>query len=424
MSLVYVALLFSLASQPTTPSDNILLFRTDENAVKNVISQGEIADAMVTCASALYRWQDHPLFGELVDHVIYRTYKGKPTGQLHKELDRRFAVLEEGAPWEIWLETGLAALAAHRASDAQYCFIQCLNDETFKTNPYPHLLLGRSLLAQRKIEEAQLAYQDAVNAASTDLSTAFYVRYLYASDLYKAGKVSLTRCESGPVCDSLASPYPLERVYGIYENLMYAWSLGDSSEVARLTTDLEEALAEARARPDSPFENRRVKEATNFLRRIKQARAGDDYIAMILDEESCEFDRWSGDHEGVYNRLVKWRARHPISEYATLTDKEQKFALTSIHFELNVSACRTGRLDEAEIGFRDFINAVPFEQNGEMVSASLLWLGHTLHRQRRTQAAVDIYHQAALLIPVSSYYYPSLLGEVKRAQIPIFTGKE
>src|SRR3972149_11015851 len=101
MSVSQLVFLLFVASQPSEQDPNLLLFRNDESVVKNVIASGEVAEAMVTSASVLYRWQDHPLFGELIDHVILRAYQERPREELRTELEGRLAVMQEGAPWEI-----------------------------------------------------------------------------------------------------------------------------------------------------------------------------------------------------------------------------------------------------------------------------------------------------------------------------------
>lgn len=424
MSFFQLAFLFLITVHSVDQNKVLSSFESDEKYVRAAIDSGDVASAMIASSSVLYHWQDSPLFGELIDHIILRAYKEKPAEDLRADLAGRLSLLQEGMPWEVWLETGLIALAAGHSEDAGRCFSECLKDEAFRSNPYSQLLMGRSFLARDEVSEAQPFYRAAINAASQDLSTAFYIRYLHAADLYKDGRISLTQCDSGPLCGSYSSPYSLERAYGIYETAMYAWSIGDSVEVSRLATELEETLKEAQPRADSPFEKRRFDEATNFLRRVKAANAGDEYIAMILDEEACEYDRWSHNQSGVYKRLVKWRELHPIEEYSGLEEKEQKFALTSVHISLNVVTCQLGLFEEAEAGFRAFLDVVPFEENGEMVSLSRLWLGYTLHLERRYQEALDMYDKAASDIPPETFLYPGMITLIDLAHTALETEKE
>jgi tetratricopeptide (TPR) repeat protein len=339
----------------------------------------------------------------------------KPPEELATEIEGRLAVAASGGPWEVWLETGVIALAAGKPEIASRCFAECLKDGAIPANPYAHLLMGRSLLLQGQLPEAQLAYSEAISAASRDIHTGFHVRFLYMDDLYKAGKYQLALCGEGPLCQSLVSPYPLEQAFGIYETLMSAWSIGDSKEITRLTVELEKVLPETRARPESPFEIRRIKEAQNFLRRIKQAQAGDDYVAMILDEEAGWFDRCVGNHLSIRNRLLKWVTKHRISEYTELEDEEQKFALLSTHYFYNFSASLAGLHLEAEYGLRELIENIPLnKETAEKVSNCHIGLGYCLHQQRRFHEAMDVFENAFNVISPDSPWYGSLLAHINQ----------
>jgi tetratricopeptide (TPR) repeat protein len=289
-----------------------------------------------------------------------------------------------------------------------------LKDGAIPENPYAHLFLGRSLLLQGRLPEAQAAYLDAISAASRDNSTAFHVRFLYVNDLYTAGKYQLAQCGEGPICESLVSPYPLERAFGIYETLMYAWSVGDTAEIARLTAELERVVPEARARPDSPFEIRRIKEAQNFLRRIKAAQAGDDYTAMILDEEAGWFDRLSSNYLSIRNRLQKWVTKHPISDYTQLKDEEQRFALQSTHCAYICAAARAASPEVAdemtEQGFRSLIENIPVDEKtkGWVISWHLS-LASCLENQKRFREEMEVLQRARDLITPGTLSHRSLL---------------
>lgn len=407
---------FLFAVSQSSPQENTLLpFQTDAEYVRAVIDSGDVADAIIASSSALYRWQNSALFGEMIDHIILRAHKDKKTEDLVPELDHRLSIAKDGAPWEFWLETGLVAIAAGNPEDAQRCFSECLKDESINRNPYPHLLLGRSLLAQKKVSEAQKAYQAAISAASQDTSTEFHVRFLYVDDLYKAGLYPLAQCGGGPICDSLVSSCPLERAYGIYETMMYAWSIQDASEISLLTSELEEVLKKASAKPDSPFEIRRVKEALNFLRRIKDSNAGDEYVHMILDEESCLFDFWTGDYRSMYDRLSNWVTKHPISEYGEVEIDEQRFALRSVHHTYYAAACSIGLHEEAEEGFREYIKNVPYDDDTDLVGAAYAWWGYAVHQQGRDQEALRIYEEALTFIPPDGLHYGCVNAHIEES---------
>jgi tetratricopeptide (TPR) repeat protein len=411
--LPWVFLLF-LASQPVDQMPVSTAFEQDEDYLRSAIESGDVARAMIASSSVLYHWQNDALFGEMIDHLMLRAYTNRPPKDLADEYQGRLMVVTPGAPWEIWLETGLIALTFWDHENAMRCFNECLKEGAIPGNPYVHLLMGRSFLQQERFAEAQAAYLDAVSAASEDAATAFHVRFLYVNDLYKAGKHQLAQCGEGPICQSLASPYPLERAFGIYETLMYAWSLGDTAEIARLVDELETVLHQARARPDSPFEIRRILEAQNYLRRIKQAQTGDDYIAMILDEEAGWFDEWSSNYPPIRNRLQKWVTKHPITEYTQLQDEEQRFALRSTHFSYLTAAARSAAPEEAdelaEQGIRSLIENVPMDARteGDVISWHLI-LANCLDNQKRFHEAIEVLKKASGLITPESLQHRLLL---------------
>ncbi len=415
MSFFQLAFLFLITAQSVDQNKVLSAFQSDEKYVRAAIDSGDVAGAMIASSSVLYHWQESPLFGEMIDHVILRAYKDKPLEDSQPELDRRLNLLSSGAPWEIWLETGLIALAVGRPSDAEKCFLECLKDEDISRNPYPRLFLGRSLLAQKKLPEALSAYRSAISAASHDTSTEFHVRFLFTNDLYRAGLYPLAQCGDGPICDSLVSTYSLERAYGIYETAMYAWSIQDASEISLLTSQLEEVLKTVTAKAESPFEIRRIKEAQNFLRRIKDSNAGDEYVHMILDEESCEFDFWTGNYRSMYDRLSNWVTKHPISEYGKLKTDEQRFALRSVHHTYFAAACSVGFHEEAEEGFREYIRNVPYDDDTDLVGAAYAWWGYSVHQQGRDQEALRIYEEALTFIPPDGLHYGCVNAHIEES---------
>ena len=151
MSFFQLAFLFLITAQSVDQNQVLSTFQSDEKFVRAAIESGDVAGAMIASSSVLYHWQDSVLFGEMIDHIILRAYKDKPLEDSQPELDRRLSILSPGAPWEIWLETGLIALAVGRPGDAEKCFMECLKDEGISGNPYPHLFLGRSLLAHFRV---------------------------------------------------------------------------------------------------------------------------------------------------------------------------------------------------------------------------------------------------------------------------------
>ena len=429
MSILHWAFLLVIASQSVTPIPTPSQFEADENYVRSAIESGDVAQAMIASSSVLFHWQNDALFGEMIDHLMYRTYRNKTPEDLSTELNGRLTVIAQGAPWEIWLETGVIALAHGNPEAASRCFTECLKEEAIPENPYPHLLMGRALLQQGKLPEAQAAYLDAISTASQDNSTAFHVRFLYVEDLYKSGRYQLAQCGDGPICQSLVSPYPLERAFGIYETLMYAWSINDTTEITRLVTELEKVLPEARARPDSPFEIRRILEAENFLRRIKAAQAGDDYIAMILDEEAGWFDRFSSNYASIRNRLQKWVNKHPISEYTQLEDKEERFALLSTHYAYVCAASYTAPpelADEvAEHGYRNLIENVPVDEDTkEGVITWHLSLANCLGNQKRFSEAMKVLQEVSDLVDPWTIYQRILQNQIDYVKHELQVGEE
>ena len=421
-SLLQLVFLLTVVSQSVDPTPTPSAFEADENYVHAAIESGDVASAMIASSSVLYHWQNDALFGEMIDHLMFKTYLYRPPEEIMANLNGRLTLLDSGAPWEIWLETGVIALAHGIPEAASRCFAECLKDGAIPENPYARLLMGRSLLQQGQLPEAQAAYLDAISAASQDASTAFHVRFLYVNDLYKAGMYPLAQCGEGPICESLISPYPLERAYGIYETLMYAWSINDTAEITRLTNELEAVLPEARARPDSPFESRRIKEAQNFLRRIKQAQAGDDYTAMILDEEAGWFDRsipslFNPNYAPIRNRLQKWVTKHPITEYKQLGDEEQRFALRSTHYAYMCAAARTASPEMtyqvAEQGLRDLIENVPVDEKtkGEVITWHLS-LANCVAMQNRFGESMDVLERARGLVTPGTLYDRILQGQI------------
>ncbi len=429
MSILPSVFLLFLASQPVDQMPVSTTFEHDEDYVRSAIESGDVARAMIASSSVLYHWQNDALFGEIIDHLMYRTYRNKPPEDLSTELNGRLAVIAQGAPWEIWLETGVIALAHGDPEAASNCFAECLKEEAIPENPYAHLLMGRSLLQQGKLSEAQAAYLDAVSAASQDNSTAFHIRFLYVEDLYKSGRFHMAQCGDGPICQSLVSPYPLERAFGIYETLMYAWSINDTTEITRLITELEKVLPEARARPDSPFEIRRILEAQNFLRRIKAAQAGDDYIAMILDEEAGWFDRMSSNYASIRNRLQKWVTKHPISEYTQLEDKEKRFALLSTHYAYVCASSYTAppelANEVAEHGYRNLIENVPVDEDTkEGVITWHLSLANCLDNQKRFSEAMKILQEVSDLVDPWTIYQRILQNQIDHVTHELQVGEE
>lgn len=353
----------------------------------------------------------------MIDHLMLRAYAKRPGMDLRAEYRGRLAIMDSGTPWEIWLETGLIAMSLGIPESASKCFSECLKEGAIPENPYPHLLTGRLLLQDGRLPEAQAAYLDAVSAASQNAATAFHVRFLYVNDLYKAGKYPLAQCGEGPLCQSLVSPYPLERAYGIYETLMYAWSINDTAEITRLTAELESVLPECKARPDSPFEIRRILEAQNFLRRIKAAQAGDDYIAMILDEEAGWFDKCTLNYLPIRNRLEKWVTKHPITEYAQLQDEEQRFALWNIHYAYLCAAAQTAppelAYEVASEGLKALIENVPVEEKTkDWVIAWHLGLANCLVNQNQLHESMEVLEKARPLIIPGSPFDQALQGQI------------
>lgn len=417
MAVLHWFFLLFLVSQSVDQIPIPSSFEADEDYVRSAIEKGDVAAAMIASSSVLYHWQNDALFGEMIDHLMLRTYAKRPGMDLRAEYRGRLAIMDSGAPWEIWLDTGLIALTLGIPEDASRCFAECLKEGAIPENPYAHLLMGRSLLQQGKLPEAQAAYLDAISAASQENSTAFHIRFLYVEDLYKTGKYSLAQCGDGPICQSLVSPYPLERAYGIYETLMYAWSIQDKAEIERLTAELESVLPECKARPDSPFEIRRIKEAQNFLRRIKQAQAGDDYIAMILDEEAGWFDRLTLNWLSIRNRLEKWVTKHPISEYAQLEDEEQRFALWNTHYAYLCAAAQTAppelAYEVASEGLRALIDNVSLdEKTKDWVISWHLGLANCLVNQKQFTESMEVLEKVRPLIIPGSPFDRALQGQI------------
>ncbi|MCA9417836.1 MAG: hypothetical protein KC917_16275, partial [Candidatus Omnitrophica bacterium] len=139
------------------------------------------------------------------------------------------------------------------------------------------------------------------------------------------------------------------------------------------------------------FERRRYDEAENLVRRIERAQAGNEAVRMILDEESCHFDRLSGNHLGIVERLNPWIQRYPLSKYDTLTDEEILFAVRWVYATYLAAMATAGRYAEAEVGIEEFLNRVPFEDSPGMVVDMNFWLAWTLHRQGRYDEAVVQY---------------------------------
>lgn len=411
MSPISLLILVALAQTPTpTASPALAAFQHDEDYVHNSIQSGDVADALIASSSVLYYWRNTPGFGELIDHVIFRAYRDRQGEELDDEIAWRLAMVEAGAPWEILMETGLATLAAQRIQDASKCFARCLSDETLAGDPYPHLLLGRCRLLLGDTPHAQEAYQVAVSTASMSLYSTFHVRYLWALDLYKAGQFDLRECDQGPVCQTLDSPYAIERMFGIVEVLLYDWSVKDASEVYRLTSLLEETLAETEPRSDSTFEIRRFKEAKQMLERIKAAQNGDDFACFTLDEESCEYDRRVSNWVGVYKRLESWIGAYPISGFMKLDSTEKKDLLLRLHFGYYTALFRAKAYHEAETGFREILKQVPYEEHKDIVGCCYTCLGAALHKQGKFSEAMKVYEDGLSVVPLEDRGYGGILA--------------
>jgi tetratricopeptide (TPR) repeat protein len=390
--------------------NSLQTFTTDTQYVRETIEQTDLADSLIASTSVLFFWHEHPAFGDLVSRTLLPSYREHTPGEISAEVDRRLGALAGTTDWLGWFDTGVLALAAGEVVEASRCFAEAVKDDLFADSPYGYAYLGRCCLAQGKSGEADSLYAQALAKSANDPAVAFWVRYRFCQDLCENRQVERTLCGSGPLCESLGSSYPVERAYALYETVMHAWAEGEETAVAASLEELRKLLPSITPRTDSRFEQRRGAEAATLVARIDAALTGDSYGRMILDEEACQYDVWSGSSELVCGRLRHWIESYPIETFSKLEGKEQQSALLTVHFSYNIAACRAGRHADAEMQLRRFIDSVSYEKEPAKVSASYTWLAYALHSQGRFDEALKVCNEGLSVIPEESPYYASLLA--------------
>lgn len=387
----------------------------DVTVVEEAIRSESLETAAVVSASALSVWKDNHNFLELVRYTK-RAYDRRAQDDLNLEYERRLAVPEGTPTWVEWTDRGLLALVLQRVGDASECFSRAIQDPEAGNLAFLRSMLSGCLLRLNDLDGAEREYAAAIRAASQQPPSVFRIKYEFTQGLYETGRVSKAFSEEEPIQVCLASSYPMERVFGLYESLIHAWWVDSATDTQNRVQELQSLLATAQPRSDSVFEIRRFDEAENLVSRILAARSGDDITAMILAEESTWFGFKTKDFQPILDRLRPWKEKYPIEAYPTW-DTNLRFAALSVHSAYNRASSLIGNATEAVNGFQSVLNTIPPEEEPQLVASSHCWLSTHLQDTGQYQEALDHVTAGLAILPATSTYrevYQTHLDSITR----------
>lgn len=344
--------------------------------LKSALIESELSDSIIHSGSSLMVWKDSADLLALTDRTIEATYAGFSPAELHQEVRRRKASYGGQVNWLLWFDTGLMAMAAERYEDAALCFSESIKDAEIEGNPYPLAYLGRTKLRQDNLEEARQFYHAAIEAASPTPPARLQIRFMYAMDLYDAGAFYGAFEDGGPIEEALASEYPLEQCFALYESLLRSWAENDEASIGQLLPALKDSLKGASPRDDSPFEHRRYSQAVELSQRIESASAGETLSRMVLDEESCDLFFRTGRWEEARDKLKPWVEEYPLTGYSEWGE-DLRDAATWVHLNHLLALCVAGDPESAEAGFETYLQTVPEADFPRKVIEAWCWLGYS-----------------------------------------------
>lgn len=358
--------------------------------LKSELVESELFNSVIVSGSALMVWKDSVDLLALTDRTIEATYAGFPPVELHQEVQRRKASHGGQVNWLLWFDTGLMAMAAERYEDAALCFSESIKDAEIEGNPYPLAYMGRSKLRQNNLEEARQLYSAAIEAASPTPPARLQIRFMYSMDLYDSGNFYDAFEDGGPIEEALASEYPLEQCFALYELLMRSWAENDEATVGQLLPALKDSLKGAGPRDDSSFEHRRYSQALELAQRIESASNGEPLSKMILDEECCDLFFRTGRWEEARDKLKPWVEEFPLTDYSEW-DEDLRDAATWTHLNHLLAVCVAGDPESAETGFVAYLQAVPVADFPRKVIEAWCWLGYSHLLQGKLEEAATAF---------------------------------
>jgi tetratricopeptide (TPR) repeat protein len=368
----------------------------DSQEVQEEILSGGPSRGVVASATPIFRWRTTGDLPDLTDRSILTSYEANRRQDLVEEYNARlieFASSEVGLGW---FETGLLAMAADMYVDAASCFDRARLDPEFTSDPYVLTYTAKAALKLRDATGAADYYRAAIEAATHLPPIQFQVRFLQAMDFYQEGMMPDALAEEGVLQESLNSDYPMERVFANYELMLKAWYEGNLKPIYQQWGTLIEALEGVEAREDSPFEERRLRQATELADLVGKGLNGDQFARMKLDEESCDFAFKIGNWRGAIAKLKPWIEAYPLSDYSSLDD-EWKDALTWTHLNYAAAEACLGNYEVSAPIFSSILaNAPAAEQTQKVVEANC-WLGFIHMRNGDFSDAVEYFEEGLAL---------------------------
>jgi tetratricopeptide (TPR) repeat protein len=385
LSLLLVLGLLFLSAWERGESDSES-FLADERAVEEAILDGDVAEAWVASSSALYRWVGHEDFVDLAE-TIEDTYGFRAQAEVADEYAYRCAELDGG--WVAWVHSALMASALRHPEEAFDCMVGAASCESYPDTSSMRLLRGRFLLDSGLVEAATMEYEWAVAVAeeSGNPGQLFRARQSYADDLYDRGHPTLA-VERGYVCKE--SEYPVERAWGLAQEIVYLWSRGEEEKAAESVAALSAHLPSATWSAESDWERRRYGQAEGILQIARGALSASPVQRMILDVECTDFHYAMGEFDLALKRLRPWAERYPIRDYEKLEGLAKEWSLWA-NYNYNACLSLTGDVPAAEAGFRETIDNVSFEEAPLHVTIAWCSLGRALYAQGEYEKSVEAF---------------------------------
>ena len=348
-------------------------FQNDCKSIRERLCSAPVHDVPAPPTRELSRWKDYPDLPDLLEAIV-DGYKSRPMEQLYDLCrTRETKALAADDPF-VWLDAALLGSAKMDRRFSSDCFQRALASPAFVQNPMVYAQRGRELRKHGYLSDASIEYKMALQFAETsgDPAVLFRVRQMYADDLFDAGNLS------GAVAvgtESLKSQYPLEKAWALAQNAVYRWALDDSKAVLKTVGELQSVLRQTSPREDLGWEKRRYKQVREVFEMMNKALGGDPVAQMAADVEALDIQYKFGDFSVGPKRMERWVMAYPLKDYSSWKDPGLCEWAVWAHYNYYASLVILGKQSEAESGFLDLIQYVPFEAAPGRIVEAYCWLG-------------------------------------------------
>jgi tetratricopeptide (TPR) repeat protein len=369
--------------------------KEDATFTKEKILELPLSESLIHSASAIFLWKDRDDFLHL-EKYLRSAYASLPEADRRNELERREGLKAGVRNGIALIDTGILALTLAETEEARESFETAAKDPEVGPNASLQFLIARSQLEEGGVEEALATYRTAEEAASSQTSILFSIRFHFTQALLFANR--LEEAEAIWLESSFSSD-PLLRAWSLEELLYVTWYTGSAQEHAAYLAELKDLEPRLVALPDSRFQQNRLERVRFSLDRFTRAAQGDRVAAMGLDSEAVETGFKMNDLAGVLRTLEPWIEQYPMSGYSSwpFSDFFARRDMVDCHLDYYAALCLEGNPPGAEEGFRRIVAHLPEGDMDDRLIDAHCWVGYTLLSQNRLVEAKQEYEKGFAL---------------------------